>query len=452
MKKTFGVLAVLFLLAAVALGIFLATFDADRYRPMAVKKLEAALGRPVKLERISLRWKGGIAAELKGLAVLLDQDSGSPPLFEIGSVNALLRLGPLLRGDVQIGSLVLIAPRASLIRHPDGGIEVPGLFPLPASAPAAAASSPSKTEKAVPLLIRELEIQEGVLSIIDQTFRPPLEITLDGIRLKAALDLRGQRLEIREASAQMGRGTVSLNGSVRRFNSQPEGDLRLKLENVRLETLVPSPAEGQAALQGGLTITMDVKLQGLPAEEILKGFSASGQAHLADGKLSNVNLLREAFDRLTVLPGLTETLESRLPPSYAQKLTENDTLLRPVDLSFTLENGVVTFPGFRVATDAFELAGSGRYGLDGSLNFPAQILIGPELSDALVKSVEELRFLADDQRRIVLPVRVEGTAQKPSVSPDVQAVASKLFSNSAQDLLGGLLNKVLEKNKKEKGS
>lgn len=330
MKRVLVILLVLFLLTAVGVGVFLAPVNADRYRPIVVQRVEAVLGRPVQLKKISLRWKGGIAAEFKGLAVSF------PP--RAVSMNGLLRLLPLLWGDIQI--------------------------------------------------------QEGTLVFSDPNLQPPLELTLEEIRLKAGLDLRAEQLDLKEASAKLGGGRLFAAGVVRHFTSRPEGGLHLK------------------------------------GEKIL---------------LPNVNLLRELFDRLTLIPGLTETLLSHLPPASAQKLTEKNTLLNSVNLDFTLESGVVSFPEFRAATDSLELTGSGRTGLDGSLDIPAQIFIQPDLSAALIKSAEELRFLTDDRWRIVLPVRVTGTVQKPSVSPDLQYVASKLLSNKAQDLVGELLNKVLEK-------
>ncbi len=385
MKRFLLILSVLFLIAAVALGVFLATFDADRYRPLVIKKMETALGRPVKLERIRLRWEGGIAAELRGLEI--------PPSLRVESVKALLKPLPLLRGDVQVLSVQVESPYCRVIRHADGVIEIPGM-PPPAGASAPPAEPGPAAAKAAPLLIRELVVREGTLVYADQSIRPPLEVTLEHVNLRAAVDLKSQQLDLKESSAKMGEGTIRLSGKVRGFGARPEGEIQLKTENIRLP---------------------------------------------------NVNLLRELFDRLTVIPGLTESLLAKLPPEFAQKLNEKDTLFRPMDLNFTLENGGVFFRQFRVATDSFELAASGRYGLDGSLSFPARIYILQDLSAALIKSVDELRFLSDDQWRIVLPVRVEGTVQKPSVTPDLQYVAEKLFSAKAQDLVGELLNKAFKK-------
>ncbi len=440
MKGFLRILAILLLLAAAGVGIFLATFDADRYRPRVAKKMEEALGHPVKLERISLGWKGGIAAELRGLEI-------SPDL-QVGSVSVLLRPLPLLRGDIQIGSVAVRGLRARLIRRAAGAIDVPGLLPLPAGSAPAASAPGGPAGQAAPLLIRDLRIDDGMIRWTDESTRPPLDLTLERVLLRAALDLRAERLEIKECSANLAQGVVHLNGVVRKFNTRPEGELNLKLENIRLEAVAP-PAGGEAGLQGALSTTMEIRLQGQPASDLLKGLSASGQVRLLEGRLSNVNLLREAFDQLTVIPGLTDTLLSRLPPSYSQKLTEKDTLLQPVNLSFTLQNGAVSFQEFRAATDSFELAGSGQVGLDGGLNVAARIFLQPDLSAAFIQSVQELRFLADDSQRILLPVRLGGTLQKPAVSPDLQAIAAKLFSNKAEDLVGDLLNRVLEKKKKK---
>ena len=440
MKRFLSILAVLLLLAIVGVGIFLATFDADRYRPVVVQRMGEALGRPVKLERISLRWKNGIAAELQGLEI-------SPDL-QVGSVNVLLQPLPLLRGDIQIGAVSIRGLRAHLIRGAGGEIEVPGLLPLPAASAPAAPAPGGPAAKAAPLLIRDFRIEEGTIRYTDQSTRPPLDLTLERVSVRAVLDLPAEQLEIKECSANLAQGTARLSGVVRKFNTLPEGDLSFRMENVRLEAVAP-PDAGQAGLQGALGAAMEIRFQGQPASDLLKGLSASGQVSILEGRLSNVNLLRQVFDQMTVIPGLTDSLLARLPPSYSQKLTEQDTSLQPLNLSFTLQNGAVSFREFRVATDSFELAGSGQVGLDGGLGLSAQIFIQPELSAAFIRSVEELRFLADDSQRIVLPVRLSGTIQKPAVSPDLQAFTQKLFSNKAQDLVGDLLNRVLEKKKKK---
>ncbi|MBI3087459.1 MAG: hypothetical protein HYY91_01015, partial [Candidatus Omnitrophica bacterium] len=97
----------------VGLGIFLATFDADRYRPVVVKQLASALGRPVRLERLSLGWRGGLALQLNGLAVF--RDPASPePIAQAERVSATLQLLPLFQRQLELSTLDIANGRLRL--------------------------------------------------------------------------------------------------------------------------------------------------------------------------------------------------------------------------------------------------------------------------------------------------------------------------------------------------
>lgn len=446
MKKLLIILLILFLLVAAGIAVFIATFDAERYRPVVVKKLEEALGRPVRVDRISLRWERGIAAELRGIAILPDRDPSSKPALEAASISIQLQFQPLFYGEVQIGSVVVQGLRASLIRRADGTVEVPGLFPPPEgpfAAPPVLPPTGNNSPTIAPLLIRDLELLEGTLMFRDETLRPPLQVTLERVKLRMALDLGAEQVDIRQASANIGEGVISAAGVVRNFRVRPDGELRLTVQDVRLENLFP-PTEGQPGLQGKLTGAFAAQLEGRPAgADPIEGLTLQGRLRVQDGRISNFNLLREALVRLTVIPGLSESLLARLPPSYAEKLEAKDTTFRPLDMEFTLKGGAVSFKEFHVSTDSFDLLGTARIGLDGGLHVPAKILVEPELSAAFIQSVEELKYVAEGDR-IVLPVIVEGSVQKPNVRPDLQYVAGRLFSGQGQSLLGDLLNEVLD--------
>ena len=46
MRKLIIIVAAIFALVIVGLAIFIATFDADRYRPVLISELQQALGNP----------------------------------------------------------------------------------------------------------------------------------------------------------------------------------------------------------------------------------------------------------------------------------------------------------------------------------------------------------------------------------------------------------------------
>ena len=71
--------------------------------------------------------------------------------------------------------------------------------------------------------------------------------------------------------------------------------------------------------------------------------------------------------------------------------------------------------------------------------------IDPELSAAVIRSVQELQPLTDAQGRMELPVVMQGRLPGVTVLPDVQYVASRVVATKAQELLGGLLQRALER-------
>ena len=101
MQKPLLILGALILAGLVILGVFLATFDADRYRPLLVNRLEQALGKPVRLEGVSLGWRGGIALQFKGFTVFEDAAAQGEPLIQVETAGALVHLWPLLRKEVR---------------------------------------------------------------------------------------------------------------------------------------------------------------------------------------------------------------------------------------------------------------------------------------------------------------------------------------------------------------
>ncbi len=351
MKKKFLIgLILLLILPAAALGIFIATFNAELYRPLVIRTLEQSLGKPVKLERMSLGWSGGIALSLQNLAV-----DSQPPL-RVDELRLVVRPLPLLRKELQVSSI----------------------------------------------------------------------------------------------TARLADGTIRASGSVDASDSaQPQVRFHITAEDLAVEQLLPAQDPSEPALKGRLSGDFDGQFQGAGLEQVLQSLTGSGRIRLRQGLLVNLNLLRQAFQRISIIPGLVERLASRLPDSYRQKLETPHTALEPVDWALAVGGGGVRFENAQVSTDHFVLTGTGRVGFDWSLSARAVFRLHPDLSGAVGKSVEELVLLAGPDGAIQFPVLLEGRLPRVAVLPDLSYLASRLVTRSAQDLLGGLLEKVLEKERSE---
>ncbi len=470
MKKLFVFVTVVLILAAVAVGIFLATFNADLYRPLVVGKLQEALGVPVKLEKISLGWRGGVVLSLKKLSVYpepkgiyTDLNQRGKPSLQIGEISLLVRPIPLLKKKLEIASVALIQPRVRLSRGVGGAFQMEGIpFPpekkppseqttppssqtVPSGTPSLPSRPPASSPEAMALSIDRIEVEQGVIQISDSGLKPPAQWTMDRVFLQAGL--KEDQVDLKSFSAQIGEGKVTGSGKAENLKSQAKIQFKITAQKLPIQSLLPVP-EGGPHLTGELSGSFQGTAQGQTPEILSHSVSGDGKIQVSRPVLVNLNVLQEVFKQISIIPGLVETLQSRLPESYREKLTAQDTVFESIDLSMKVGQGALLFENLRLVSDTFSLTGTGRLGMDSSLSAQLQLKISPELSAAIVQSVKEFHSLAGSDGRIGFPVKIEGILPRVTVGPDLSYLTSHLVVNKVGDLLGNLLEKALEKSGK----
>jgi len=453
MKKTLIALGILSLVVAVGLTIFVATFDVDRYRPQVVQAIQSAVGRPVRIEKLGLNFNGGISIQVKGFAI--------EPMIQADSISAALRLLPLLRRDLQMGSVAVVRPKIFVERRPDGTINLTELIPPPATQKTG--SRPAQGGAALSFLIGVIRVEDGTIHVRDASQSKPLEATLEHVEVTIKNVSLPQPMNV-EARAALAGGTVTAGATADHLMSQPRVNFHVAVEKVNVESLLPnaapggvngaasdsrSHAPGQPAVRGRLSGSFEGALEGITPPQLLQSLTGKGTVNLSDGVIVNFNILREAFGRFSILPGLVETLLAQLPESYRQRLAAPDTVLKQSRFDLAVSGGTCALSDLRLETDTFDLTGSGQMNLQGAVNAQAVLRIEPQMSAAIGGIVKELRYLADDQGRIQFPVTIQGSAQQLTVLPDVGYLTSHLAGSAAEQLIGDLLQKVLKKKKRD---
>ncbi len=453
--------AVLILVVLAIAGFFVLAANADRFRPVIAQNAEKTLGRPVAIEKITVGWRGGIAFDLHGVSVA--------PAVRVEKISVGVKLLPLLTGDLQAGFVDLEALSAHLIRRANGTIDLEGITPLPQ------AEGPP-----VAFLVQRFQIHNATVRFTDESLQPPFETTVKRLDLtvrnlsltrpmefwmSAALfsddqnfKLHGQFsplegiLDLKEARWERGGGFIAASGTVRQLLSKsPESDLKLDIQKLELASVFPDKDPSQPALRGELNTNLQLKFRGTEWPEISKSLSGQGRLQLKDGRISQWNALNELFGRINLIPGLTDRLLAALPANYQQKLQAKDTVIRSLDLQAVIQDGTVSFQGLKFSGDGFSVSATGRVGLDGSFSVPAQIRLDRDFSASVVKSVEELKYLADSDQQLVFPVTLQGRWPGLSVLPDLSALTSKITPAAAQEIVGDLLQKFIDKNLKKEG-
>lgn len=192
MKKILIVILVIFLCAFAGVGIFVATFDADRYRPAFVQKISEVLGVPVELGRLSLVWKNGVAIHLENFSVYTDTGKKNKSI-ELPDASAVIRLMPLLHREVQISSISLTNPVVFLERNTEGAVQiagkevfaaVPGASGSPESPKRSASASSEKSGASMLISVGSLIIKKGQLDFKDYSSTTPAHLAAHDLDVK----------------------------------------------------------------------------------------------------------------------------------------------------------------------------------------------------------------------------------------------------------------------------
>ena len=448
MKRALLIVLAVGLLILLAAGIFLSTFDADRYRPQLVRALQDASGHGVRLEQLSLGWQGGLALELQGLTLYDSHAAVGHPLLELDSAAALVRLGPLLRRRFEIASMVLRRPRARLRRDPQGPLLLPtgaGPSGAPSTAPQPPALTrlPAAENAGVSFDIAALRIEDGELHWTDAVTVPPMELQVKMIDATITDIAPGRPMEVRVQAAVAGdTPNVRFSGRLMLPRGSQAGSLQqvtLRVDRLALEQILSTATAGEPQLRGRLPASLEGDVPSLEPAALAQTAAARGTVRLDEPVAANLNMLREVFRQLSIVPGLLERLEARLPETYRAKLDARDTVLQPFDVPLELAGGSLRFSGLSLQSDTLGLSGGGTLGLDGACNMQAILRIDPQFSEAIIRSVAELRALANAKGELELPLTIQGRAPRLAVLPDLQYVASKLLTVTAVDVVGRLL-------------
>ena len=462
LKKILIAALILVTVVVLSLVVFLATFDMNRYRSVVVKELESFVGNRVRVDHMGLRWQDGFALELTGVSVYPDREPTRDPVLELGQVRATLQLRPLLHRSIQIGSMVVDRPRIHVIRMPQGTIKVLGLS---LQSRAVTRSSPFA------LLIRDVRVEDGIFRFTDNQTQLPFnliatdmdfqlkdvswtgnevrgeikltdgKISLDGIGAieRIRLDAVGarNRIELKQLSGNFANGTFKGSGLIDELSRIPQLHLRFTAERLHLDALLPSGETRRAQLVGLLGISLEGDAD-LPA--LAGTMTGDGRVSVSGVALLHVNLLREVFNRLSLIPGLVSRLENRLPEAYRARLETRDTAFRPIDAFFQLRDRRIYFDQLDVATDDFKLAVTGSIGFNRTIEARGMLRIHPYLAEAFVRSVTELDALRDPEGYLLIPVLITGSLGELRFFPDVKGVAARLAVAKTSELLSDLLD------------
>lgn len=194
----------------------------------------------------------------------------------------------------------------------------------------------------------------------------------------------------------------------------PEIRLDATVDSVEADVLLSTWTPAKDFLRGSMSTNLGLSLAGLTPEQVKRTITAAGLASIANGSMGPGPAL-EAIAAVTKMPKLEQLR------------------FRDVKVPFRVERG-------RVVTDPARLNGpygdwlfAGAIGFDGSLDYAVSITLPPDVAEQLsARSAIAAGALSDGQGRVLIDLRVRGTAKKPQVSLDVDAMRDRLAGRASQ--------------------
>jgi hypothetical protein len=237
-KWVIAVIAAVVLLVAAAVVVLPRLVDVPRVQALVASSASNALGRPVRFASLSVSVFPVPGVTLHGLEVAEDPRFGTTPFLTLDSGRLRLRLWPLVRGRVEFAELTLQKPVITVIRDPQGRLNVASLGASPEprpSAPRAPRSGPAPAGAAAAALPGTLKISDGVVIYVAQG--------------TAAARYRLERVHL---TVEPSGTQVAVEGRAR----LTPGDVALEIDD-GMVTVAPGHPIGEAPVRAKVTVQSD---------------------------------------------------------------------------------------------------------------------------------------------------------------------------------------------------
>ncbi len=354
-------IAGIFVLVVLAALILPALVNLERYRDVMAGRVGKALGREVTLGALRVSLWGGIGAEAKGIRIAQAAGFGSEPFLVADALRVHVHLLPLLRGQVKVSTAVLDRPRIRLTHTPDGQWSVDDLLKAHAAPstpkPSADLSRAGKAPLVGGLVLSEVAVHKGEITLLDQAHSPGIALTLTELDLRLRQASSSDPLEIRSRARIGGTGAGRIETDGRISIADPDNP-SLNL-TVVLRDMEVGP--WQAFLLGGSgtklsgPFSAEVKVTGPVSRAAFTGMLnlkpmeiQAGEAfRKAAGEEANLAFEGQREDQGVNFPKLTVTLKEvkadgslRIPDLNAPRITFTATSAK-VDLDRLLAKPAV---------------------------------------------------------------------------------------------------------------
>jgi uncharacterized protein involved in outer membrane biogenesis len=502
MKKLLWIGAGLVFILAAVVFVAPAFLDLGSFKNTYLPLVEDTIHRRVDVGEVRLRLVPTPSIRLSSLKVWDTPDFPNNTFFAAEQIQLRLKLWPLLRGRFEVTELVLDKPVVSLLKQPDGTFNYSDIAGKKAQGGGkretrkkAAGKTPDAG--AIPLALpSRLRIREGEFKLETKGQEPvrifgvdlfmeefsadrpfPYRASFDypglkTISLEGMLDYREEQAELqfKDNRLRIHDLVLPLNATVSQLAAVPRVNLTVASDHVEAKPifdilsvfgLAPADTEisgpldlrltvngpsnslvtqvrskfrdvkvdGKRALKGSLSGEVSIKLPLGGGGNVAQRLQGNGKLDARDGELTNVDLI-DKIQRVTGMIGLSK------------QARREATTFKTLESEFTIGGGVADFKRLYLVNPQLEVNGHGTMTLDRPV---LDMRLDAALSSAASARSGRGRtatFFKDNQGRIVVPLKITGRVESPSVSLDSERALKRGVSGNVEKGLGSLFKNL----------
>jgi len=259
----------------------------------------------------------------------------------------------------------------------------------------------------------------------------------------AVIKITEDKVSLEKLSANISEGSIEVSGAITDYLNKQDYDFSASIQNLNIKELINQEAQPVKA-EGVTSARIKVSGTGFSPQNIYSNLSGSGNVSVVKLRLKDINILRAVLDKISIIPGLSEKVQSGLSERFKEKLTQKDTVFSDINLPLAVENGRLLIKDAALEADEFMFKGDGQAALNGAFSLEGSFLIPQELSASMVSAVSQLQYLLNDNNQIYIPLKISGRAgAEPKFSVDAEYIATKVLVEQGKKQLFNAIDKAL---------
>lgn len=209
------------------------------------------------------------------------------------------------------------------------------------------------------------------------------------------------------------------------FNTSVQG---LNITNL-IKTLFTSESEH---IEGMTNLSLNISGKGSTWEQISNSLNGLGNIELTEGRLTDFNLAEEVLTGLTGIQGLSNLISSEIENKYPEIFKNSSTVFYNMKTPLKIVNGRINFNELLLRSSDYLVKGDGWLSINKDVEASGFLTLAENLSKDLTSRIELVKYLNDEQGRVRIPFRIDGSLPGIKPQPDLSSVAD-ILSKAAVD-------------------